>query len=140
MKPRLFFLVAWCSGCLPFGGPPPKSAELTAAARDLVQIARDHASAIDWLGLRDGQGEQTDATRVLDDYLISALVQSGVELAAADTTGKKWRDGAVVALQAGGSADLVLGGRLQEDAGWMYVRLFLAERAGGRLVAARPRR
>ena len=137
MRFLYFFIVAWCAGCLPFGGPPPKSAELPAAARDQVQIARDHASAIDWLGLRDGQGEQTDVTRVLDDHLISALVQSGVELAAADTTGKKWRDGAVVALQAGGAADLVLGGRLQEDAGWMYVRLFLAERAGGRLVAAR---
>ena len=79
------FIVAGRAGSLPFGGPPPKSAELTAAARDLVQIARDHASAIDWLGLRDGQGEQTDATRVLDDYLISALVQSGGELAAADS-------------------------------------------------------
>ena len=132
-----FFIVIWCASCLPFGGPLPKSAELTAAAQDLVQIARDHTSIIDWLGLRDGQGGRTDATRVLDDYLVSALIQSGVGLASADTTSKKWHDGAVVPLQADGGTGMLLGGRLQEDADWMYVRLFLVERAGGRLVAAR---
>lgn len=129
-------VVAVC-GCLPFGAAPPQSAELTAAARDLVRIAEGADVEIDWLGLRDGAGNQTEAARVLDDYLVSALLQAEVGLVLADTVGRKWVDGSVVAVDLDGAAGLVLGGRLQEDAPWMYVRLFLVERESGRLVASR---
>ncbi|MEE3259270.1 MAG: hypothetical protein VX293_08665 [Candidatus Latescibacterota bacterium] len=137
MKILLVVIAMGVWGCTPFGGAPQQSAELTAAAQDLVRIAQEAGAPIDWLGLRDGKGNQTEATRVLDDYLVSALIQAEVGLALADTMGGKWRDGTVVALDQGGAADLVLGGRLQEDALWMYVRLFLVERQSGELVAAR---
>lgn len=137
MKILLIVIAMGAWGCLPFGGTPQQSAKLTAAARDLVRIAQETEAPIDWLGLRDGKGNQTEATRVLDDYLVSALIQAEVGLALADTMGVKWRDQTVVALDQGGAADLVLGGRLQEDMLWMYVRLFLVERQSGKLVAAR---
>ena len=134
---RILFVVfaigAW--GCLPFGNRLPQSAELAAAARDLVQIAERNSAEIDWVGLRDEAGDHTEATKVLDDYLVSALLQADVGLVLADTAGAKWTEQGVVSLRRG-EAGLVLGGRLQEDDLWMYVRLFLVERDGGKLVAA----
>ena len=127
-------LAAW--GCLPFGGGRPQSAELTAAARELVQVAQGSGATIDWIGLRDGGGDRSEAVKVLDDYLVSALLQAEVALVLADTVGGKWSDGGVLDLNRGEGA-LVLGGRLQGDAPWMYVRLFLVERDGGKLVATR---
>ncbi len=132
----LFLLLG---GCLPFIGRLTQSAELTAVARDLVQVAQVGDAEIDWVGLRDATGTQTEATRVLDDYLVSALLQVGVGLALVDTVGDKWPDGRLVGLGQG-RASLVLGGRLEEDAAWRYVRLFLVERSTGKLVAARTMR
>ena len=57
-----------------------------------------------------------------------------------DTTGKRWRDEELVGLKQGGHAALALGGRLESDDPWMYVRMFLVERKSGELVATRTAR
>lgn len=140
MKLGVGVLALWLCGCLPFAGGPPQSAELTVAVRDLVRIIQVEDVAIDWLGLRDGKGGQTEETKVLDDYLVSALLRADIGLARADTAGQKWLGEEWVPLDGEGEAELVLGGRLEEDAPWMYVRLFLVERHSGKLVAARTAR
>jgi len=135
---RLLIAIIACGvlGCLPFGGGRPQSAELTAAAHELVLIAQDGYAEIDWIGLRDGEGEQSEAARVLEDYLVSALLQAEVGLALTDTAGGRWVNEGVIALDRGG-AELILGGRLQQDGQWMYVRLFLVERVSSKVVASR---
>ncbi len=127
-------------GCVPFIGRPDQSLPLAAAAQDLVKIIEARDGQVDWLGLRDPAGEQTEETKVLDDYLLSALMQADVALGLADTTGNRWRDGELVGLRQQGSAALALGGRLEADAPWLYVRMFLVERNSGELVAARTSR
>ena len=52
-------LAAW--GCLPFGGGRPQSAELTAVARELGRVAQGSGATIDWIGLRDGGGDRSEA-------------------------------------------------------------------------------
>lgn len=127
-------------GCVPFIGGREQSQQLAAAAQDLVGIVESQEGAIDWLGLRDPAGVQTEETKVLNDYLLSALLRAEVAVGLADTTGKRWRDAELVGLKQGGRAALALGGRLEADAPWMYVRMFLVERVSGELVAARTGR
>ena len=127
-------------GCVPFIGGREQSRQLAAAAQDLVEITEAREGEVDWLGLRDPAGVQTEETKVLDDYLLSALMRTQVAVGLVDTTGKRWRDEELVGLKQGGSAALALGGRLEADAPWMYVRMFLVERKSGELVASRTTR
>lgn len=133
-------LALWLSGCVPFIGGREQSRHLAAAAQDLVEIAAAREGEVDWLGLRDPAGVQTEETKVLDDYLLSALMRAKVAVGLVDTTGKRWRGEELVGLRQGGSAALALGGRLEADAPWMYVRMFLVERTSGELVATRTTR
>ena len=127
-------------GCVPFIGGREQSRQLAAVAQDLVGIVEVREGEVDWLGLRDPAGVQTEETKVLNDYLLSALMRAEIAVGLADTTGKRWRSGELVGLRQGGRAPLALGGRLEADAPWMYVRMFLVERASGELVAARTAR
>ena len=127
-------------GCVPFIGGREQSRQLAAVAQDLVGIVEVREGEVDWLGLRDPAGVQTEETKVLNDYLLSALMRAEIAVGLADTTGKRWRGGELVGLRQGGRAALALGGRLEADAPWMYVRMFLVERASGELVAARTAR
>lgn len=128
------------SGCVPFVGGQKQSRQLATVAHDLVKIVALQEGEVDWLGLRDPAGAQTEETKVLDDYLLSALLRTEVAVGLADTTGKRWRNGELVGLRQGGRAALALGGRLEADAPWLYVRMFLVERQSGELVAARTAR
>jgi len=133
-------LALWLGGCVPFIGGREQSRQLATVAQDLVEIAAAREGEVDWLGLRDPAGLQTEQTKVLDDYLLSALMKTEVAVGLVDTTGKRWRDEELVGLKQGGRAALALGGRLATDAPWMYVRMFLVERKSGELVAARTAR
>ena len=127
-------------GCVPFIGGREQGRQLAAAAQDLVEIAETREGEVDWLGLRDPAGVQTEETKVLNDYLLSALMRTEVAVGLVDTTGKRWRGEELVGLKQGGRAALALGGRLEADAPWMYVRMFLVERKSGELVASRTAR
>ena len=127
-------------GCVPFIGGPDQRRQLAHAAQDLVEIIAVQEGEVDWLGLRDPAGVQTEETKVLNDYVLSALMRAEVAVGLVDTTGKRWRGEELVGLKQGGSAALALGGRLEADAPWMYVRMFLVERASGKLVATRTTR
>ncbi len=127
-------------GCVPFIGGREQSRQLARAAQDLVEIIEVQEGEVDWLGLRDPAGVQTEETKVLDDYVLSALMRTEVAVGLVDTTGRRWRGEELVGLKQGGSAALALGGRLEADAPWMYVRMFLVERASGKLVASRTAR
>ena len=127
-------------GCVPFIGGRDQGRQLAAAAQDLVAIAAAQEGEVDWLGLRDPAGVQTEETKVLNDYLLSALMKTEVAVGLVDTTGKRWRDEELMGLKQGGQAALALGGRLEADAPWMYVRMFLVERESGELVATRTAR
>ena len=140
MTALVIALVLWLGGCVPFIGGGEQSRQLAAAAQDLVEIAEAQEGKVDWLGLRDPAGVQTEETKVLNDYLLSALMRTQVAVGLVDTTGKRWRDEELVGLKQGGHAELALGGRLEADAPWMYVRMFLVERKSGELVAARTAR
>ena len=133
-------LVLLLGGCVPFIGGREQSRHLATTAQDLVEIAEAREGEVDWLGLRDPAGVQTEKTKVLDDYLLSALMQAEVAVGLVDTTGKRWRDEELVGLKQGGHAALALGGRLESDDPWMYVRMFLVERKSGELVATRTAR
>ncbi len=127
-------------GCVPFIGGPDQRRQLAAAAQDLVGIVEAQEGEVDWLGLRDPAGVQTEETKVLDDYVLSALMRTEVAVGLVDTTGKRWRGEELVGLKQGGQAALALGGRLEADDPWMYVRMFLVERKSGELVATRTTR
>ena len=133
-------LVLLLGGCVPFIGGREQSRQLAAVSQDLVEIVESQEGEVDWLGVRDPAGVQTEETKVLNDYLLSALLRAEVAVGLADTTGKRWRDAELVGLKQGGRAALALGGRLQADAPWLYVRMFLVERASGELVAVRTGR
>ena len=89
-------------GCVPFIGGREQSRQLATAAQDLVAIVEAREGEVDWLGLRDPAGVQTQETKVLDDYLLSALMRAEVAVGLADTTGKRWRNEELVGLKQGG--------------------------------------
>ena len=140
MASLVIALALWLSGCVPFIGGREQGRQLAAAAQDLVAIAEAREGEVDWLGLRDPAGVQTEETKVLNDYLLSALMKAEVAVGLVDTTGKRWRDEELMGLKQGGQAALALGGRLEADTPWMYVRMFLVERESGELVATRTTR
>ncbi|MCY4605602.1 MAG: hypothetical protein OXE49_15340, partial [Gemmatimonadetes bacterium] len=53
-------------GCVPFIGGPDQRRQLARAAQDLVEIIEVREGKVDWLGLRDPAGVQTEETKVLD--------------------------------------------------------------------------
>lgn len=61
-------------GCVPFIGGRDQGRQLATAAQDLVAIAEAQEGEVDWLGLRDPAGVQTEETKVLNDYLLSAQI------------------------------------------------------------------
>ena len=137
---RVVWLVVLLAACMPFGKKIGDRAELAALAENLVHVSKDAADGqMVWVGLRDASGVQTEATRALDDYLVSALVRAGIRFALADSAVGKWPGDSVI----GGKAEaghLLLGGRLQEDAEWMYVRLFVVGHSGREIVQSETRR
>ena len=140
MAALVIVLTLSLGGCVPFVGGREQSRQLMTAAQNLAAIVEGREGEVDWLGLRDPAGVQTEETKVLDDYLLSALMGAEVAVRLADTTGKRWRNKELVGLKQGGRTAFALGGRLEADAPWMYVRMFLVERASGELVAARTAR
>ena len=96
-------LVLALGGCVPFIGGREQSRQLAAAAQDLVAIVEAQEGEVDWLGLRDPAGVQTEETKVLNDYLLSALMRTEVAVGLVDTTGKRWRDEELVGLKQGGA-------------------------------------
>jgi hypothetical protein len=93
---------------------------------------------ITWMGVRDGKGEKTPATEVIEGYLLSALLRHGVALVLADSAVEKWSADEIVPLD--GQRDWVMGGRLQGDSPWMYVRLLLVDGGSGQVLSAHTRR
>ena len=133
------------SSCAPWGHRSSASAELSGAMDELVQlVARlegDEEVAV--LGFRDEEGERTTATEILDEHLISALLQARVPLVLVDGAGKsKWgKEQAVPASQFEDlSTSRVLAGRLQNQANWAYLRLFVIERESATLMGMDTRR
>jgi len=137
---RVVLLAVLWTACMPFGKKIGDRAELATLAEDLVHVCKDRASDhMVWVGLRDANGVQTAATRALDDYLVSALVRADISFVLADSAVAKWSGDSVVE----GTAEdghFLLGGRLEEDAEWMYVRLFVVGESGREIVQSETRR
>lgn len=132
---RAVLLAVVLAGCMPFGRIGDR-AELAALAADLVRsVDAVEAGDIAWVGLRDASGVQTETTRALDDYIVSALVRSGTRFTLADSSVGKWSGDAVIGAGAE-TGQLLLGGRLEEDAEWIYVRIFVVGRDGREIVQA----
>ena len=125
-------------GCVPFIGGREQSRQLATAAQDLVAIVEAREARLTGWVCATPAGVQTQQTKVLDDYLLSALMRAEVAVGLADTTGKRWRNEELVGLKQGGRAALALGGRLEADTPWMYVRMFLVERKSGELWQLAP--
>ena len=139
MSIRVVLLAMLLAGCLPFGHQIGDRAELATLAADLVRVVEKvDAGDITWVGLRDASGEQTEATRALDDYLVSALVRAGIRFALADSSAAKWAADSVV--EAKGETGYLLGGRMQEDADWMYVRIFIIGAEGREIVQSKTQK
>ncbi len=144
----LLFVVGGCGfqSCLPWGRSLDMGrVRLEEAIEELIEITGPEKSGgeVAVLGFRNAEGERTTATKILDDHLISALLRSGVELVVPEGSGGgKWsEEGMIPAEQFEGlSAERVLGGRLQDEANWVYLRLFLIERSSGTLLQSGGRR
>lgn len=132
-------------GC---GGWSPRSGgggEIEGVMRELVeplsgQIGEEQVS---WLGFREGDGKSSPATELLDEYLISALLRSGVRLAALDrSTLGKWKGEELVPTRLWQEAETarVMGGRVEVAGGWAYLRLFLIDAEEGLLLGTVRRR
>ena len=123
----------WNRGTSAQGSVASTAAELVAGVEEFAA-----AGKIAWVGIRDGEGKRTPATRVLDEYIVSALLLKDVPLVVADSLGKWNGEGAVPAelWQDGGNAR-VLAARLEEAGEWAHLRLFLVEGGSGQLLAAR---
>jgi len=144
----LLFMFGVCGlqACWPWGRSVDSGqVRLADAIEELVAITvpTEGEGKVALLGFRNEEGEQTSATKILDDHLISALLRTGVQLVVPEgSAGKKWiKEGMVPPEQFGGlAAERVLGGRLQNEANWVYLRLFLVERSSGTLLGAGGRR
>ena len=141
----VFLGVCVLQACLPWGRSADSGMRLESAIEELVQVAAlmegDEEIAV--LGFRNEEGEQTTATEILDDYLISALLRAGVPLVVPEgTAGKRWGRGAMVPPDEWKdlAAARVLGGRLQDQPNWVYLQLFGIERDSGTLLGAGGRR
>ena len=135
-------LATACAG--PWSGRGDGGDELVMVVEELASIvlALERSETIAVVGFRDGAGHQSTATRILDDVLVSSLVRSNLALAPADTRRARWTDGtsidAKMFRQAGGR--IVVGGRLQDQGRWVYIRLFAADRETGVVLASGSRR
>ncbi len=129
------------AGCGSWPRRPPGAGEVEAALAELAQAAARREGEVAVLGFRDGEGKQTARTRLLDEYLLSALLRSGaaVQVAGGEEVWKK--DEAIPARYwSEVEAPWMAAGYLREDPPWVYLRLQVVERQSGTLVAARTRR
>ncbi len=149
MIKHLFLLVVLglcgLQACAPWRRGPDPGERLAKAMDELAQVAArlEGDEEVAMLGFRNEEGERSTATEILDEYLISALVQVGVPLVLVEEAGyKKWGEGEVVPASEFEdlSAPWVLAGRLQDQANWVYPQLFVIERASGILVGSGTRR
>ena len=144
----LLFMLGVCGlqACWPWGRSVDSGrVRLEDAIEELIEITvpTEGDGEVAVLGFRNEEGEQSTATKILDDHLISALLRAGVQLVVPeDSAGKKWsNEGMVPPDQFEGlAATRVLGGRLQDEANWVYLRLFLVEQNSGTLLRAGGRR
>ena len=142
----LMFGVCTLQACWPWGRSVDAGRmRLEDAIEELIEITAptkgDGEVAV--LGFRNGEGEQPTATKILDDHLISALLRTGVHLVVPEgSAGKKWSNKGMVPHEQfeGLAVRRVLGGRLQDEANWVYLRLFLVEPSSGTLLEAGGRR
>ena len=131
--------------CAPWGRHPDPAHEL---ARIMASLAQEAARTegegdVAVLGFRDPDGKRTTATEILDDYLVSALLEAGVPLSheAADAGATWGKEGAIPASQWQGLASTrVAGGRLHDGSPWAYLRFFVIDRESGSLMVAGTRR
>ena len=137
-------MACWLQACSSRRGRTTSGTELARAAEELAQlVARlDGDEEIAVLGIRDAAGIQTMATRVLDEYLVSALLEAGVPLVLAEGGSTPWGNAEVVPASEWEnlSSPRVLAGRLQVESPWGYLRLFAIDRESGIVVAAGSRR
>ena len=135
----------WLQACIPWRQPASPERELAEVAAELARVVApaQGSGEVALLGLRDGKGRRTAATRLVDRYLRAALEQTGAVVAAADEEQPApW--GAAEAVPAGQwenlAAPRVVAGRLQAGRFWTYLRLFAIDRESGRVVASATRR
>ena len=127
------------AGCAFWGMGRIPGANLETAAAELAQMV-DRAAGeepIAVLAWRDAKGEQSSFTRAVDEYIITALLEANVPVVLADTEAAgKWGEDEPIPPDAWRdlSASRIVGGRLQEDADWAYLRLFVIDRARESLV------
>ena len=120
---------------------------------ELAQVGMDLPSGeeVAVVGFRNAKGEQTAETSILDEALLSVLVSSGVPIVAfsakedgggQSSENRVWSDDAPVPPEAWRdvSAPWVLGGRVQNDSAWSYVRLFAVAREAATVAGSRSRR
>ncbi len=140
MRAVLVYMLLGVVACMPFGRGPGNRAELATVAAELVHVAEGgEGRRIAWVGIRDASGEQTEETKALDDYLVSALLRAGVSFTLSDSSGEKWADERIIGAT-GRDQQLLLGGRLQDDEAWMYVRLFLVDASSDGVLQMATRR
>ena len=132
-------LLGLLAGCALWRAGAVPGANLQAATTELAQaVAREtNGETIALLPWRDAKGERSGYTEAVDDYIISALLKADVPIVLADEKSiGKWKDAEPVPAKAWRdlSAERIVGGRLQEDAEWTYLRFFLIDRVDQALV------
>ena len=133
-------VVAACAGPW-FGRGAGEEVAATVEELAIMVIEMESAGQVSVMGFRNEEGAQSTATRLLDEILVSSLVRANLPLTAADPTEQRWRgrstfDSRIVEEAKG---DIVVGGRLEDQGSWVYLRLFAADRDGV-LLASRSRR
>ncbi len=135
-------LVGVVAACAWWGGGGVRGANLQAATTELARVVAREANGgtIALLPWRDGEGERTGYTEVVDEYIVSALLQANVPIEFANEKGAgKWDDDESVPAKAWRDLDeeRIVGGRLQQDAQWIYLRFFVIDRAEQALATTR---
>lgn len=142
-----------CASCFFLPADVPDS-DLAADMNALLREASEWAAPagdtrIAVLGFREDDGQQTPSTEVLDEHLLSALMQSGASVATGvgatvgprTGAGVKWPKEAV--LPAGWDQleeRRLLSGLVRYEAPWAYVRLVLTDREAGEVLGSATRR
>ena len=130
-------------GCAFWSRGTGAQGNVASAAAELVAGIEAFAAAgkITWVGIRDGEGRRTPATRVLDEHIVSALLLKDMSLTVADSL-ETWDGEELVpaSLWQDGENAQVLAAWVEEAGSWAYLRLFLVEGGSGRLLATRSSR
>ena len=115
------------------------AALLQEAVASLAAEVGPAAGQVLFVPLRDGAGEQTAETRLVDEALVSALLRGGADLTLADDEGGKWSGDEVPDRFWEEGAEELLFGRLRHDGGQAFVQLSLVQRGGQVLALGRSR-